>query len=204
MNSVKINNGRCSGSLFHFPHFIMDCLFNEIRHDIYKYDTVYRKKTLAQTLGIFSKMYEEVMGIKTVEIDEKAFNDLSLNLIVTPRPNNPTKAEIEKFRQFIFARYQLEYVKLDDIISENTDVILIERGDRIELMLDDDLKKINTNVTTGRERREINDFDKLKTFLEQKYGDNFKSLVLEKMDYKDQIKHFKNAKMIIGIHRVKY
>lgn len=195
--SIKVNNTRCSGSLFHFPHFMMDCLFNEIRHEIYKYDIVYRRKTLAQSLGIFSKIYEEVMEIKSIEIPDQHFEDLSLNLIITPRPNHPTKPEIDKFRQFIFERYQYDPTSQDDGFPE---VILIERGERIELMIDDELKKKNTNVTTGKERREINDIELLKEFLENKYGDKFKALIFETMEFRDQIKYFKNAKIVIGVH----
>jgi len=196
-NCIKVNNTRCSGSLFHFPHFMMDCLFNEIRHEFYKYDVVYRRKTLAQSLGIFSKIYEEVMGVKSVEIPDKHFEDLSLNLIITPRPNHPTKEEVDKFRQFIFDRYQYDPTSQDEGFPE---VVLIERGERVELMIDDELKRINHNVTTGKERREINDIEKLKEFLENKYGNKYQALIFEKMEFREQIQYFKNAKIVIGIH----
>ena len=193
-NSIKVHNTRCTGYLYHFPHFMMDSLFNEIRHDINKYDVVYRRKTLAQSIGVFAKIYEDVMGTKNIELCDKEFDDLSLNTIITPRPNNPTIQEVEKFRRVIFDRYNIE---TDPGFPE---VVLIERGERVELMIDKELKRINWNVTTGKERREINDIERLKTFLEGKYGEKYKAVVLEKMEFKEQVKYFKNAKIVIGVH----
>jgi len=193
--AIKINNGRCSGSLFHFPHFMMDCLFNEITvAECYNYDIVYRRKHLDQSIGIFKKIYEEVMGTRNIEIPESEFNDLSLNFIQPGRQNDPTLENIQKFRDFIFKRYNIHEE------TDSPEVILIERGDRIELMLDEDLKKINKNITTGKERREITDIQKIKNSLEEKYGNRFRSVILETMDFKDQIRCFKNAKLVIGIH----
>lgn len=191
---IKVHNTRCTGYLYHFPHFIMDGLFNEIRYGIYEYDVVYRRKTLAQSIGVFANIYEDVTGTKNIELCDKEFDDLSLNTIVTPRPNNPTSEEIEKYRGFIFDRYNIT----PDLAFP--EVVLIERGERVELMIDEELKRINWNVTTGKERREINDIYKLKVFLEGKYGEKYKSVVLEKKEFKEQIKYFKNAKIIIGVH----
>ena len=45
---IKVYNKRDFGSLYHYAHFIMDCLFPEIQNEIYKYDKVYRIKNLSQ------------------------------------------------------------------------------------------------------------------------------------------------------------
>lgn len=41
---IKVINNRSEGSLFHYAHFICDCLFPEIMCDIFNYDEVIRLK----------------------------------------------------------------------------------------------------------------------------------------------------------------
>ena len=53
---IKIKNIRKEGSLFHYAHFICDCLFPEIVCDIFKYSEVIREKTIEQTIGNFNKI----------------------------------------------------------------------------------------------------------------------------------------------------
>ena len=53
---IKIVNKRPDGSLYHYAHFICDCLFPEVVNGIYNYKEVIRSKTLDQTLGNFSKI----------------------------------------------------------------------------------------------------------------------------------------------------
>ena len=43
---ISIINQRHDGSLFHYAHFIIDCLYVEIINDVYKHEKVYRKKIL--------------------------------------------------------------------------------------------------------------------------------------------------------------
>jgi len=69
---------------------------------------------------------------------------------------------------------------------------LIKRGERINLIDDENLSKLNGNVTTGKERREIKDVDIIEKELE-KYG--FKSLYFE-----EQINYFYNANIIVCAH----
>lgn len=59
---------------------------------------------------------------------------------------------------------------------------------------------MNKNVTTGKERREINEIDSIEEYLKNKYNDNFKSVFLEFCSFEEQIKIFNNAKMIICAH----
>jgi hypothetical protein len=65
---IKVINNRNEGSLFHYAHFLCDCLFPEIINDIFKYNEVIREKNIHQTIGNFSKIYEEVMMIKNKEL----------------------------------------------------------------------------------------------------------------------------------------
>ena len=57
---IKVKNNRKGGDLFHYAHFICDCLFTEIINDIYKYKIVIREKNLNQTIGNFDKIYKKL------------------------------------------------------------------------------------------------------------------------------------------------
>lgn len=54
---IKVINSRDGGSLFHYAHFICDCLFPEIICDIFKYDEVIREKNIHQTIGNFTPFH---------------------------------------------------------------------------------------------------------------------------------------------------
>ena len=68
MRSIKVYNSKKGGSLYHYGHFISDCLIPEINHNLSEYDNIYRIKNLDQTLGNFGKIYEDVMGVKNIEV----------------------------------------------------------------------------------------------------------------------------------------
>ena len=195
---IKVKNNRDGGSLFHYAHFICDCLFPEIINDVFKYDEVIREKNIKQTIGNFSKIYTDVMMIKNTELLSKEFNDLSINTIsLGTKENYCNKIYFDKFRNFIFSRYKinnLEYIK------EYPEVILVKRNGRINLIDDEYLSKINTNITTGKERREINDIDNVETYLKNKYSDKFKSIYFENITFEEQVLYFNNAKLIICAH----
>jgi len=182
------------GSLFHYAHFICDCLLPEIILKLYEKDEIVRAKNIKQTLGNFGKIYEQVMSVKNTELPPKKFVSLQCEKIVVQRNKNITIEEINFFRNYIFNKF--------NITPNNSypEVILIERGERVQLIDDKELQKLNNNVTTGKERREIDKMDELKLFLSDKLKDKFKTLVLENVPFVDQIKYFFNAKLIIGIH----
>lgn len=52
---IKIKNNRVDGSLFHYAHFICDCLFPEIICDIFNYDEVIREKIFIVQLETLAK-----------------------------------------------------------------------------------------------------------------------------------------------------
>ena len=81
---IKIKNQRKDGSLYHYAHFICDCLFPEIINEIYNYSEVIREKNLSQTLGNFNKIYTEVMQIKNTEINKNNYDSIKLNKITYP------------------------------------------------------------------------------------------------------------------------
>ena len=68
-------------------------------------------------------------------------------------------------------------------------------------MIDDEyLSKINTNVSTGKERREIDRIADIEKLLETKYEHKFKGLYFENMPFEEQVRYFNNAKTIICAH----
>jgi hypothetical protein len=195
---IKVQNNRTHGSLFHYAHFLCDCLFPEIINDIYNYDEVVREKSIKQTIGNFNKIYEDIMMIKNTELLEKDLNNLNVNTIsYEPKEKYKNNIYFDKFRNFIFSRYKINHLEYD---ANYPEVILIKRGERVNLIDDNYLKKINTNITTGKERREINDIDHIEKFLNMKYKNKFQSLYFENIPFKEQVKYFNNAKLIICAH----
>ena len=51
---IRVKNNRYDGSLFHYAHFICDCLFPEIIVDIFNYNEVIREKSIHQNNWKFS------------------------------------------------------------------------------------------------------------------------------------------------------
>jgi hypothetical protein len=197
---IKVFNNRdpCQGSLFHYAHFICDCLFPEIINDIHKYDEVFREKNIHQTIGNFHRIYTEVMMNKTTELPKNGFNNLNISKIMYKNKEDYCdKIYFDKFRLHIFRRF-----KIDPLIFDNNypEVLLIKRGDRIDLIDDIELKQINTNVTTGKERREIDKVDEVEKYLKNKHNNNFTSIYLERTSFEEQVKYFNNAKLIICAH----
>jgi len=198
---IKIKNNRKGGSLFHYAHFICDCLFPEIMCNIFKYKRVIREKNINQTIGNFYKIYTEVMMVYHIEVPTNLYNRLKIKKICYKNKEDyNNKIYFDKFRKFIFNRYNINNLEYDNNYPE---VILIKRGDRINLINDKYLQKKNTNINfikTGKERREIKNIEVVETFLENKYKNIFKSLYFENLEFKEQVKHFNNAKLIICAH----
>jgi hypothetical protein len=195
---IKIKNNRIKGSLYHYAHFICDCLFTEIVNDIYNFETVFREKSIPQTLGNFKNIYEEVMGNANTELIKKDFDELNLETIILGNKEDYIKKEyFDKFRNYIFERYSINETNYDINYPE---IILIERGDRIELIDDEQLQKQNKNITSGKERREIKDIEKLKTYFNKKHKEKYKTIILENMTFKEQVNYFNNAKIIVCAH----
>jgi hypothetical protein len=198
MTSVKIQNNRGCGSLFHYAHFLCDCLFVEVINEIYNFHQVIRKKNLNQTIGVFSSIYEDVMQIKNIEADDLEFDSLQIHTISTWfKERYVSKEHFTKFRDFVFDRYK---ISKNDYDANYPEVILIERGERVELILDETLKKQNRNITNGKERREIKEIERVDEYLVNKYANRYKKIFLESMPFEQQVQYFSNAKMIICAH----
>ena len=195
---IKVKNTQTGEGLFHYAHFLCECLFIEVIYKLFKYCEVIRLKSVNTTLGNFKKIYEEVMLIKNKELLPIDYKNLNVKEIKTlKRSDFSNKKYFDMFRNYIFNRYNIEHLKFNSVYPE---VILIKRGSRINLIYDQFLKKLNKNITTGKERREINNIEELDEFLENKYKDKYKSLYFENIEFKEQVKYFNNAKFIICAH----
>ena len=195
---IKVINKRIHGSLFHYAHFLCDCLFPEIVNNLQNYDVVVREKNINQTIGNFSKIYTEVMNNKNMELSKNEFDDLNVKTLkYNPKEKYMNRFHFSKFRNFIFKRYEINPLKYEINYPE---VILIKRGERINLIDDEQLKKLNRNITTGKERREIDNIDNVDIYLKKKFGNKYKSLYFENIPFKEQVKYFNNAKIIICSH----
>ena len=131
-NYIKIKNIRKKpkGFIFHYAHFICDCLFVEIINDIQNYSIVIREDNINQTIGEFYKLYEEILQIKNLELHKKDFDKINNKLTVFKSKEHYKKSDFDKFRNFIFKRYNIN----PKIFIENyPEVILIKRWKRVDL-----------------------------------------------------------------------
>jgi hypothetical protein len=198
MKVALINKRYTSGSLFHYAHFLIDCVYPEVINEIYKYDTVVRVKSIDQTLGNFAGFYENIMGIKTTEIPEAEFNKLDIKPIILPPKEHYADIEsLTKFRNYIFGRYAINSPNGSHNYPK---VLLIKRGGRVQLINDPHLQKLNTNVTTGKERREIKQIERVEHFLNAKYGADFRAVYLENKTFEEQVNLFHHAQLIVMAH----
>lgn len=197
---LKVINNSRAGALFHYAHFICDCLFPEIMCDMFNNKEVVRVKNLTQTIGNFSKIYMEIMQIKNTELFSEEFDKLEVDTVCLKRKEQyQDKLHFDKFRDFIFGRYNINPLEYN---TEYPEVLLIKRGGTIDLLDDNNLKeKLNKwSKSTGKERREIRNINTLEKFLQNKFKDNFKGVYFENIPFEEQINYFNNAKLIICAH----
>ena len=122
---IKIKNIRHSGSLFHYAHFICDCLYVEIINDVYNYKEVIREKNIDQTIGNFHKIYTDVMMTKNTELYKKDFDEINTETVIFDKKEKYTdRIYIDKFRNFIFKRYDIKNLEFDKNYPE---ILLIKR-----------------------------------------------------------------------------
>ena len=192
---IKILNKRECGNLYHYAHFICDCIFPEVVYKIYQFNTVIREKHILQTLGTFSKIYKEIMQNNSIEIEPHQFRT-GRRPVILAKKEQMTKHHFIQFRNYIFQRYDID----PSVYTDYPEAILIKRG-KMKLIEDTKMKKIQhlrNGNTTGIERREINGIDKVEEYMNQLPG--FKAIYLENMSFEEQVKYFNNAKLIVCAH----
>lgn len=230
-NKIKIFTTRevRKGAVFHYTPFILHSLFPEVINETYKYDEVIRERNIDQTVGYFNTILEDVLGNKHTELSNIDYNSVDTTIINCEfYPNIRNRQNFDKFRNFIFSRYNINPIEYDKNYPE---VLLIKRHDRVEL-LDSDLKNqlpapnqeikkdsngtpfitamgdnlyndsINTPwlATNGKERREIDNIDIVESYMQDKFGNKFRGIYLELISFEEQVKYFNNAKFIVCAH----
>lgn len=196
---MRVHNNH-GGSLYHYAHFLCDCLYPEVIYELYKHPRVYRVKSLGQTLGVFSAIYEDVMQNKSIEVDKKVFDQLPDTVVTVHnlRRENQGNKNLQcmpVFRNYVYRRYNINPEVYD---TNYPSIVLIKRGSTA-LLTDKTLiaatteKNVNRN---GSKRREITDINKIEEFLPP----HAKSYFLEEQPFTEQIKIFNNAKVIILAH----
>lgn len=228
MNAIKIHSTKKTrkGAIFHYAPFVLHCLFPEIINQVYRYSTVYRLKTLDSTLGDLSKIYQEVMGNISVELNPDEFSQIDAPIMESEfNRDYLTKHCFDRFTDYIFGRYNIDQTEYN---SDYPEVLLVKRSAHVELISDPVLKAqlpqppenpeerfldgqqlvgINTAaldyhflVTNGTDRREIDQIAALEAYLSNKYSSRFGSVFFEHMPFAEQVRHYNNARLIISVH----
>jgi hypothetical protein len=139
-----------------------------------------------------------IMNCKCIEIELSLFDSANAKLYINKAKEELTSPiYFEIFRKYMFNRFK---INPDIIYPKYPSVILIQRGKRVKLIRDESLELNNGNYTNGAERREINNIEKVKIFMKNKYGNNFQTLILENIPFEEQIQYFNNAKIIVCAH----
>ena len=132
------------------------------------------------------------------ELLKEEFDQLATPpLIYKNKEDYSTINHFNEFRDFIFRRYDIPSSQSH---PNSPQILLIKRDDRISLIDDPYLTSLNTNITTGKERREIDQIDRLSAHLEHAHGPNFRALYLERLSFEEQVRYFHNASFIICAH----
>lgn len=217
------------GALFHYAPFVLHCLFPEVIMNLQEYDEVIRERNVDQTTGFLDKIRSEVLGNKSVELETDEFNKVDAETIELEfYEQYQNKFYFDKFRKFVFNRYNInptEYIEgypqvllikrydrielldadLKATLNPNPIPVTKDRnGNPCIVQSGDTLygDSITTPwlATTGKERREIDRVDDVETFMQNKFGDKFKSVYLELIPFEEQVKLFNNAKFIVCAH----
>jgi hypothetical protein len=180
------------GMPWHYHHFITDVVlpfFRRTEKNRSKITDVYFKDNQYQSIGTFTKHFEDFFGIKAHLLKPRKFRNLKAPIL---------RLKSMALKSFTDRNYKSLYRYLRDNLKVQCDkspkILLIQRSK--EDLHFDNLEKARRNKT-GAERRRIGNHKELRDALSKKGVVN---LVLEGMNFLDQIKYFFNAKVIIGQH----
>ena len=100
--------------------------------------------------------------MSNIELPEDEYNKIKEKTLFIHRErmnhgHGPNIDELNMFRHYIFQRFNIDYENYDH--NNYPKILLIEREERIQLIDDEELQKDNKNVTTGKERREIENIE---------------------------------------------
>lgn len=180
---VNIFIQRPCGWLFHYAHFLWDCVVPEIHAKTYEKGFVVREASQNQTLGNFSPMYENIMGVENRELLKEECLKYPKLIVRSGVPTHKGSMSDEYYEKVLKAR---EFI-LPAASSDYPEKIIVRRGSSVLV------EGYEDPAPNGLARRRINHFDQLDL-------GGYKVLVLEDMDFMEQVKHFQNARKIVGVH----
>ena len=188
-NAVKVLNVRKDGQLWHFGHFFPDCLVAEERQlPPNKYKTI-RLNIPSQTIGTFNEYYEYFMCKQNVELDEDTFHKCYCTTRCV-NGSNMGPYKLGYFNRFSayskrFTGTQLTNIPVSPRQSTQPSqqlVLLIGRG--LQKLAYTDLRSgVNPGqLTTGSERRTIDQHEQLHAVMKTHFGRRFVHLVIEDIE----------------------
>lgn len=200
MDEILIFNQRpIGGFLYHYAHFIQDCIFPEIVHlKTYHNKNIIRKYNVRNHLGGFQEFYEKILNVKVIYLTEEEFKKKkksTKNLKKTygflwTLYNVPFA--IHKFQKYIYKK-----IRLSKLTFHKYDIILIERG--VKKLIDD----FTDTTLTGSQRREMVEIDQVENFVKRqskRKNMTYLRVQLEHLSFEEQVFLFYHAHLIIGIH----
>jgi hypothetical protein len=157
-----------------------------------KHQYVVRLKELRQCLGNFSRFYNTIFQINTIEAPPHIFNKLNIEQKTCIKKEVIPKKAFVAFRNFIWKRF--------NIVKDTSypKILLIQRG--VTKSLINNINVPSNLLKNGNQRREIDKINKLKEYLSTKYPTNFKCIKLEELPLQKQVSYFFNADVIIAAH----
>ncbi len=200
MNELIIINERpIGGFLYHYAHFIQDCLFPEVvRGKPFQAKTVFRKFDIHNHFGYFLEIYEKIRDTKVTYLEPEEFHKKQSTLKKSRRTRGfkwtlkNVPFAIQKFQFHVFQK-----IRLWSLPYTAYDVILIERG--VKQLT----KDFEDKTKTGSQRREMKNINHIELFIKKLC--KFKKLSylrvqLEHIPFEQQVFLFHYAKLIVGIH----
>jgi hypothetical protein len=174
-------------SLFHYAHFMGDVVYPDVIAELHHYDVIYRSNGIFDTIGFFKPMYESILNVTCKEVPDDEFDRLNLPLFRKSVPF--TLPLILKFQTYMFRRFPAE-------IPLYSPVVLIRRGSARKLV---DATIPRGAASTGSQRREISEFDKVHDIMKRMYTD-VSCIQLEDMTIDQQMNVFRHATLIVCAH----
>lgn len=188
------------GKLWHYGHFMHDFVmpFNDwlFAAEIDSCDlTIYFEDTPDQSVGALIKHVRVLFGVRAKILPPEKFHALPYDTLeLHAYLSGPfSKQSCDQLLANVLARFDLVER------SSPASIILIERGvTRHGFERRTDVDK--SAKMTGKQRRRINNHAALVEMLSDRYGNNFKNVVLDKMKIEDQVIIFYHSHLVIGQH----
>ncbi|MEM6580584.1 MAG: glycosyltransferase family 61 protein [Pseudomonadota bacterium] len=157
--------------------------------------TLYINDIPDQSIGNFVPIAQRLFGITIKQVPEHEFNQLDLETL-------KLRAYLSgPFPRHTFSNIQTTIQNRLELGGNRGrhKIILIERGGR-QHSEEDSIKLGDRTTTTGALRRQIANHDEVAGALKARYGRHFINVVLEDIDFEEQVRLFHHAHLIVALH----